>query len=184
METDKDKIRAIYAEIQGYLSQTPKPNSPADIFATNSSWERYNKAVQDLSKITGEDYGRFQIKPKRQDGYEIVHIEDYRQALNGFINSLHAVYFADEPQPFGGFPTTVISQNQYQVQSVQMLLDIQSKIDIKLQKLQEDTPKKRFLEKLKGSLSSVKNVTDLLALVLKLAKDFNLNIGDLASIFM
>lgn len=184
MEADKDKIRAIYSELQGYLSQTPKPNSPRDIFATNSSWERYNNAVQDLSKITGEDYGRFQIKPERKDGYEIVYIEDYRQALNGFINTLHAIYFANEPQPFGGSPTTVISQNQYQVQSVQMLLDIQSKIDMHLQKLLEDTPKKRFLEKLKVSLSSIKNITDLLALILKLAKDFNLNISDLESIFM
>lgn len=184
MEIDKNRIKAIYGELQGYLSQTPKPNSPTDIFATNSSWERYNKAIEELSKITGGDYMRFLIRPKRQDGYEIVHIEDYRQALNGFINTLHAQYFAEEPQPFGGSPTTVISQTQYQSQSIQMLLDFQSKIDKTLQGLQEDSPKKKFLEKLKGSLSTIKNVTDLFSLVLKLAKDFNLKMSDLASIFM
>lgn len=64
-----------------------------------------------------------------------------------------------------------------------MLLDIQSKIDLALKDLKEDSQKKRFLEKLKGSLSGIKNVTDLLSLVLKFAKNFGLNLSDLASIF-
>jgi hypothetical protein len=33
MEIEKDKIKVIYGELQGYLSQTSKPNSPTDIFA-------------------------------------------------------------------------------------------------------------------------------------------------------
>ena len=184
MEIDKSRIKAIYGELQGYLSQTPKPNSPTDIFATNSSWQRYNKAVTDLSKITGEDFSRFQIRPTTQNGYEIVHIEDYRQALNGFINTLHTLYFADEPQPFGGSPSTVISQTQYQMQSIQMLLDFQSKIDKALQSVEEGSPKKKFLEKVKGSLNTIKNVTELFSLVLKLAKDFGLGLNDLTSIFV
>jgi hypothetical protein len=184
MLSENEKIRTIYREIQGYLSQTPMPNSPSDIFATNASWERYNIAVQDLSQVTGEDYSRFRIKPEYLDDEAIVHIENYRQSLNGLINTLHALYFANESPPFGASPTTVISQSQYQVQSVQMILDIQSKIDLNLHKLQEDSPKKRFLEKLKSALSSVKNVTDLLGLLLKLAKDYNLSINDVTSIFM
>ena len=184
MENEKIRIRAIYREIQGYLSQTPIPNSPSDIFRTNSSWERYNQALQDLSEITGEEYTRFQIQPEYLEGEAIVLIENYRQSLGGFINTIHTLYFADEPEPFSGSPTTVITQNQYQEQSVQMVVDIQSKIDMTLQRLQEDTPKKRFLEKLRGRVNSIKNVTDLLALVMKLAKDFKLNLGDLTSIFM
>lgn len=183
MEIEKDRIKVIYGELQGYLSQTPKPNSPTAIFATDSSWQRYNKAVVNLSKITGEDFSRFQIRPTTQNGYDIVHIEDYRQALNGLINTLHALYFADEPQPFGGSPTTIISQTQYQVQSIQMLLDFQSKIDKALQSVEEGSPKKKFLERMKGSLSTIKNVTELLALVLKQAKEYGLSLGDLISIF-
>jgi hypothetical protein len=183
MVIEKDKIRVIYGELQGYLSQTPKPSSPTDIFATDSSWQRYNIAVGDLSKITGEDFARFQIRPTRQNRYDIVHIEDYRQALNGLINTLHALYFGDEPRPFGGSPTTVISQTQYQVQSIQMLLDFQSKIDKALQNVEENSTKKKFLEKMKGSLSTIKNVTELFSLVLKLAKEYGLGLGDLISIF-
>jgi len=184
MEKDKGKIRVIYGELQGYLSQTSKPKSPTDIFATNAPWERYNDAIADLSKITGDDYSRFVIRPRRQDGYEIVLIEDYRQALNGFINTLHAMYFVDEPQPFGGSPTTVISQTQYQVQSIQMLLDFQSKIDRAIQNVEEGSPKRKFLEKVKDNLSNIKNVTELFSLVLKMAKDSGLSLSDLASIFV
>lgn len=184
MEIDKQKIRAIYSEIQGYLSQTPIPEHPSDIFANNSSWERYNQSVRELSKITGEDYSRFEIKPEYSDNYQIVHIESYRQSLGGLINTLHSIYFSDEPSPFSGSPIAVFSQSQYQVQSVQMLLDIQSRIDSGLQKFKDDTPKKGFLEKLKSKLSNVKNINDLLGLILKLAKQFNLNLNELISIFM
>ena len=104
--------------------------------------------------------------------------------MNGFINTLHALYFSEEPQPVGGSPTTVISQTQYQVQSIQMLLEFQSKIDKALQAVEEGSPQKKFLEKVKGSLSTIKNVTELFSLVLRLAKDFGLGLDDLASIFV
>jgi hypothetical protein len=183
MHPGAERISAIYGEIIGYLSQTPMPSSPSDIFSTNASWKRYNQAVQDLSTITGADYSRFQIQPEYLDGEEIVYIENYRQSLNGLINTLHALYFENKPAPFGASPTTVISQAQFQVQSVQMLLDIQSKIDMNLHSLHEDSPKKRFLEKLKSGLSDIKNVTEFMGLLLKLAKDFNLSMNDLTSIF-
>lgn len=184
MELDNGKIKAIYRELQGYLSQTPKPKSLSDIFATDSSWQRYNVSIEELSKVSGKDFSRFQIKPAMQDGYQIVHVEDYRQALNGLINTLHAQYFENEPQPFSGSPATVISQTQYQVQSVQMLLDFQSKIDKALQNVDKDSPQKKFLDKVKGSLSTVKDVTELFSLVLKLAKEFGLGLKDLISIFL
>lgn len=64
-----------------------------------------------------------------------------------------------------------------------MLLDFQSKIDKALQSVEEGSPKKKFLERMKGSLSTIKNVTELLALVLKQAKEYGLSLGDLISIF-
>ena len=183
MTIDKQKIRSLFFEFQGYLSQTPIPKHTSDIFSHNSSWERYNSAVKELSSITGEDHSRFQVQPKMQDGFQIVCIETYRQALGGLINRLHCQYFSDEQAPFSGTPHTVISQNQYQTQSVQMILDLQSRIDENLQKFQEDTPKKKFLEKLKSKLSGIKNVNDLLGMILKLAKEFNINLNELTAFF-
>lgn len=50
MDMNKGRIKAIYGELQGYLSQTPKPNSPTDIFATDSSWQRSNKPLRSYPK--------------------------------------------------------------------------------------------------------------------------------------
>jgi hypothetical protein len=64
----------------------------------------------------------------------IIAVSTYRQKLGGLISWLHGKYFTDEPPPFSGMPSTVIIQVQQQSVSVQMLLDIQTKIDEALTK--------------------------------------------------
>ena len=179
----KSKVRAIYYELQGYLSQTPEPQHTSDIFAGNDSWLQYNQTIQELSKITGDDYERFMIKPKPMNGHDIVHITTYRQTLGGIINRIHGVYFSDENMPFSGSPQTIISQSQNQNQSIQMLLDIQSKINEEITKAEGDPKKEGFLNKMKSKLSQVKGINDLLKLFLKTAKEFGLNMTDLLSLF-
>lgn len=179
----KSKVRAIYYELQGYLSQTPEPQHTSDIFAGNDSWRQYNQTIQELSKITGDDYERFMIKPKPMNGHDIVHVTTYRQTLGGIINRIHGVYFSDENMPFSGSPQTIISQSQNQSQSIQMLLDIQSKINEEIKKAEGDPKKEGFLNKVKSKLSQVKDINDLLKLFLKTAKEFGLNMTDLLSLF-
>ena len=182
MDTDnKGKIKALYAELQGYLSQTPEPNQPTDIFPNDSSWLQYNDSVRELAQLTGEDYDRFIIKPENSNGFNIVQIMSYRQTLGGIIGRIHSIYFPDEIPPFSGTPQTIISQNQSQ--SIQMLLDIKSKIDTELTKANGGSQKEGFLSNLKGKLSQVKNVNDLLKLILNTAKEFNINFMDLVSTF-
>ncbi len=179
----KFKVKAIYYELQGYLSQTPKPQQPSDIFASDDSCCQYNQAVEELSKITGDDYKRFMIKPKLMDGHNIVHLITYRQTLGGIINRIHGIYFSDENMPFSGSPQTVISQSQNQSQSMQMILDFQSKIDGEITKSKDDHKKVGFLNKVKSQLSHVKDVNDLLKLLLKTAKELGVNMSELLSLF-
>jgi hypothetical protein len=180
---NKRKIKAVYAELQGYLSQTPKPNQVTDLFPNDSPWLQYNDSIRELEQLTGENYDRFIIKPEKSNGFNIVQIMSYRQTLGGIISRIHSIYFSDETPPFSGTPQTIISQSQNQSQSIQMLLDIQSKIENELTKAKGDGQKEGFLSNLKGKLSHVKDVNDLLKLILKTAKDFNINLMDLVSMF-
>ena len=76
--------------------------------------------------------------------------KDYMVSRPKFFNFL----FANETPPFSSTPQTVISQNQSQ--SMQMLLDIQSKIDSELAKVKNGSQKESFLSNLKGKLSHMK----------------------------
>ena len=182
-DTVKSKVKAIYYELQGYLSQTPQPQEPSDIFASDDPWCQYNRAIEELSKLTGDDYERFIIKPKYQDGYNIVHLTTYRQTLGGIINRLHGIYFSDEIMPFSGSPQTVISQSQNQSQSMQMILDFHDKLNEEITKSKDDPKKTGFLNKVKSQLSHIENVNELLKLVLKTGKNLGFNMSELLSLF-
>ncbi len=189
---DKEKIRPLYAELQGYLRQAPPVKIPhIDIIGDEAVWTQYNKAVDSLSKVSGEDYSRFLLEPILYNvGSPAIRLVTYRQKLGGLISRLHAEYFADELGPFGsasvsGVPHTVLSINQQQNQSVhlQMLLEIQSKIDENISEYPEGSKEKDFLQRFKSSLSSISNVTQLFSLFLKMAKEFGLSINDIAKFF-
>ncbi len=111
-----------------------------------------------------------------------INIVAYKQKLGGLISGLHGEYFADEPNPLDGVPSTVITQTQQQNQSI-MLLEIQSIIYEKLPNYPDGSKEKGFLGKLKSSLSSISNITQFLKQLFKLAKDSGLNADDLHKIF-
>ncbi len=177
------KVKIIYSELKGYLSQTPMAQQSSDIFADDSSWRQYNEAINELSQITGENYNRFIIKPEHMNGHNIVHIVSFRQVLGGIINRIHETYFPGETPPFSGTPQTIISQSQSQSVSIQMLLDFQSKIEKEINHVKGDTKKEGFLKKCKENLQHVKDVNDLLKLVIDTAKQFGLSISDLVALF-
>jgi hypothetical protein len=113
----------------------------------------------------------------------VPHDITYRQKLGGLISHLHGKYFADERAPFSGGPSTIITQSQQQSQFIQMVLDMQSKIDEQMPHFSEGSKEKGFLQKLKSSLSSISDVTQLLNQLFKLAKEFGLNIDSVSKIF-
>lgn len=184
--TNKEDIRPIYSELQGYLSQAPEEAKIQLIYDKNL-WDQANQAIDELSRISGEDYNRFKMTPGRLRSSARLTIEvgTYRTKLGGLISRLHAEYFSDEPTPGSGTPSTVFSQTQQQSQSfqIELLLQIQSKIDEKLHKFEEGSKERTFLEKLKGSLSSVKNIVGLIALLTKMASECGLTIEQLKELF-
>ena len=182
----KEELMPLYSELQGYLLQVPAAETTHDTIFDNSVWEQYNECVSLLTKISGKDYSRFLIKPTcSEDTGSFIGLVTYRQKLGGLISRLHGEYFGDEPAPFSGGPDTIITQSQQQNQSVnvQMLLEIQSKIDEKIANYDEGSKEKSFLQKLKGSLSSISNITQLIRLLFAAAKECGLTTDDVSKLF-
>lgn len=180
----KEKIRPIYSELQGYLSQAPDVKT--SVTYESDLWEQYNSTINELNNISGNNYDRFKISPKNDGSGEFrMKIVSYRSKLSGLISRLHGELFSDEQPPFSSMPSTVISQTQQQSQSfqVQLLLEIQSKIDEKLNELEPEDKKRGFLEKVKGALTSVHNTAELIALILSTGQQFDLTIKELWELF-
>ncbi len=180
---EKEKIRPYYSELQGYLSQTPPANLTDSIWE-ESVWTQYNETIKTLSKVSEEDLGRFSVKSKLYDHREpFVKVIEYRHKLGGLIAYLHGKYFSGEPAPFSGMPTTVITQSQQQNQSVQILLEIQSKIDEKINQFKDGSNEKTFLQKLKGTLASISSISQLFNTIFTLANQNGISLEMLSSIF-
>jgi len=179
----KTIIRPLYSELQGYLSQAPTASRPEEAIGDESFWQQYNEAVEQLSSATKRDYNRFKIDPIGGEGRPFIRVNTYRQKVSGLISRLHGEYFSDEPAPFSGMPSTVITQTQHQAVSIQMLLDVQSKIDEKLSKSEKGSKEEGFLKKFKGILSSISNANELIRQCVKLANEFGLSVKDILALW-
>ena len=179
---DKETIRPIYSELQGYLSQAPQTDRTdrAVRLAFRGILEHFNNTIDQLNEVSGEDYSRF----KEEIGGEPNPLP-YRTKLSGLISRLHGEYFPDEQPPFSGMPSMVVSQTQQQNQTfqVELVLEIQSKIDEQLHKLDAEDKRRGFLEKVKGALKSVRNATELIALLLKTGQESGLTLEQLLELF-
>jgi len=184
---DINKIKSLYAEFIGYLSQTPLSKESPSIYS-KQIWEQYNKSIKRLSEISEIDYNDFLIKAESSHNTEMSYIETdvYRSKLGGLISKLHAEYFDNMPEPFSGKPSIVINQTQQQNQQIlfQVILDVQSKIDEKLPSLQEGSKEKTFFQKLKGSLSATTGIIDLLSKIFILAKECGVSTDQLMQLFV
>ena len=186
-QTMKNKIRPIYQELQGYLSQTPVPDKPYITTEDESLWSQMNLAIDELNEITGKNYDRFKITPKgtAMSGTAYIELTAIRSKLGGLIDRLNGEYFSDEDRPFGRTPTTIITQSQAQEQSTQVvvLLEVQEKILERLKDNQIAPEEKRFLQKLKDNLSGVRDFIELIRLILITAQDTGLDLENLTRVF-
>lgn len=183
---NKEAVRPIYSELQGYLAQAPSVEK-IPYFRESVFWEQYNQTIKELNRVTGKDYSRYELQPERLgNGPMVVHNHIYRQKLGGLIAHLHGEYFSDEVAPFSGMPSTTIitqSQNQNQSLHVQLLLEVSDLIHEKMGKVQDGSKEKTFLEKVKASLSSVKDVSQLVALLITTAHQLGITIEQLRNLF-
>jgi hypothetical protein len=183
---NKEAVRPIYSELQGYLSQAPNSEKMPNI-REPAFWEQYNNTINELNKVTGNDYNRYTLSPGRKGSSTVLSVDTdiYRQNLGGLIAKLHAKYFPNETPPFAEMPSTIITQSQNQNQSlqVQLVLEVSDLIHEKLGKVQDGSKEKTFLEKIKASLSSVKNVSQLVSLLLTTAHQLGITIEQLRNLF-
>lgn len=178
----KNTIRPIYSELQGYLSQAPEATSGRErIYDDTSLVDQLNSSIDELQQVSQKDYSRYKevIRSTGWNGsmQRYFDLLSYRSKLGGLISRLYGEYFSDEIAPFSSMPSTVInqhqSQNQFQSQNV--VLELHERIISEIPKHAEGTKERSFLEKLKSSLSTVKNITDILAIALKLGGEFGLD---------
>jgi len=177
----KEAVRPIYSELQGYLAQAPDSKIDPAI-NEEGMWGQYNHTIKELNKVTGKDYGRYELVPDENWSVSTV---AYRQKLGGLIAKLYGEYFSDEVAPFAEMPSTIITQSQNQNQSlqVQLLLEVSDLIHEKMGKVKDGSKEKTFLEKVKASLSSVKDVSQLVTLWITTAHQLGITIEQLKTLF-
>lgn len=171
----KEKIKPIYSELQGYLSQIP---NKSDSYA-QELWNQPNKAIDELITISGKDYSRFKTSPLQGQLGQFIRVESIRTNLGGLISKLYGEYFSDEQPPFSGMPSTIINQTQTQNQSINILLEIQEKIISEIPNHKEGTKERTFLEKVKSTLPNIKTTTDIFSNILKIGSELGLHISDI-----
>jgi hypothetical protein len=111
---EKKKIKRIYKELQGYLSQIPLPSSANEILTDNEQWEHINTIIDRLNVATENNYDEFKtIQKNDRDGWSIpIMISTVRAKLGSLINVLHEEYFSDEPPPLSGNQAGMVINNQ------------------------------------------------------------------------
>jgi hypothetical protein len=175
----KEKIRSIYAEMQGYLAQVPDSVETTTWTQDKVLWDQLNFVTDELSQVSGKDYGRFKITPEFLSGkfasYYRIRYSTYKANLGGLIAKLHAEYFSDEEPPFRTMPSTIINQTQHQSQSISLILEIQEKILSEIPKHTEGSKERNFLEKFKLALPSIKGAMDILSSALKIGAEIGLD---------
>lgn len=184
MDDIKNKVRPIYSELQGMLSQAPKVDGYM-YRDQKELWGRFNYLLKKLQEITeDEEYINLEIKPRLDENELIVTASEYRGKVSGLISRLHGTYFYNEQAPFSGAPAQVISQvqNQHQSTQVVMLLEIQDRISQQIQKFEEGSKERGFLETIKSKLSTVKDAIEFAKLIVITAKDFGLDIDKIKDI--
>jgi hypothetical protein len=184
----KDAMRPIYAELQGYLSQAPTLDKY--VIYSAEVWQHANGTIDELSRISGEDYSRFKITPERDGaGSQRIQIDTYRTKLSGLISRLHGEYFADEHPPFSGMPQTVniLSQQQSQTVYIQMIVDITEQVTRSEADFKEGTKERSFIDKVKSLLKSgmggITSTAQLILLILNIANQCGLSVADMQRIF-
>lgn len=177
-----NEIKPLYGELIGYMAQAPN----ITYMYESGLWEHFHGLIEQLNKITGNDYSRFKIRVYPGHDTPYVKGNEYRSNLNGLIMNLYSSYFSSENPPFSGSPQTIVNQNQTQNQevSVTMIMEFQSFIDKQLYGNQSISETERsFLEKVKANLPSLKTAADLVSTIISVAKSLGLSLDQIKNSF-
>jgi hypothetical protein len=184
---NKEDVRPFYVELLVCFRGVSVLEDDTAI-VRKTDWKQYNDVLIKLDKVTRLDYyKRYAITKDDLDSYWLkpssLRACTYLHKLCCIITILYEVYFSDETPPFADMPTTIITQTQNQSLQVQLLLEVNDLIHKKLSTVPEGSKEKTFLEKIKVSLSSVKDVSQLVSLLVTTAQQLGITIEQLKTLF-
>lgn len=182
---DKQTIRPVYTQLQGFLYQLPTLKEDYTL-SDNSIWEHYRFILKKLSTLTQEDFGEFDVQLERSENGSYLHNSQLRVKIGSLISQLQGKYFPEDAAQLSGTPITSINVTQSQQQSQQqiqkMLVDFSDYLGEKINNTDEPT-EKSFLEKLKSLVHTVTSYSQLAVLIAKTAQESGLTVEKLKSIF-
>lgn len=172
-EQIQKEIASVYEELKGVL----------DIIRDRNGWfddEGYSNHVNEIldrlkvycPEINNVDSYKITSRPVPSRG-NIIDVTLSKTKLNSIIGRIKGLNnFGDTPSPLNGH---TFIQSQTQSQSLSVVLELQERIISEIQKHDEGSNERSFLEKVKSKLSEVKSVTDILSIALKIGSDFGLD---------
>lgn len=178
MSTSAEKIRPLYSELQGYLSQAPTIKEQPALY-DEALWNQYHEVIKQLSQLTGNDYQRFFLDVKPSSNYMDYYVScaEYRAKLNGLIMNLHSNFFQNEQTPFSSAPSTIMTQTQSTNVQISLVMEVQSLIDKQLYGNSGlEQTEKTFLEKVKEALPTVKSAAELITTLATTANSLGLDL--------
>ena len=176
MNEEKEKeIKGIYEELKGVAYAIKEDVS---WFDDNGFTDHANQIIRRIPEFCVEiqDIRPYLIDKKYNNGRNtyIVNTTPTRAKLNSIIGRLKGLYNLDISALNNG-NTIIQNQSQNQSQSLTILLDLQEKIINEIAKHKKGSNERNFLEKFKSSLSSIKNIIDILAITLKTGAEYGLD---------
>lgn len=177
----KDKIRPYYEELKGLREALPEEGWFEDDGISN----KYLKTLEGIATLLPElNRDEYILKPEWSEdqfgggGRSMITKNQYKTILNALIGHLKGLFDFDNNQNNSGH-TFIQSQSV----SIELVLNLQEKIINLENKYEEGTPEKTFLKKLKNSLSSIKDATDIIKIVLSEAQKAGITLNTLITMF-
>lgn len=174
-EKERRQVAGIYEELKGVLSSFgDKAYLDDDGISDHINFvvRRVSAQCPDIPEV--EIYlARTDHVPDRG---RVVDLIATRPRLASLIGRIKGVYGFDGPfQSAGNTIIQTQNQEQSQQQIFVTILGLQERLISEIPRHAEGTKERGFLEKLKGALPAVKNVTDILASVLKIGGELGLD---------
>ncbi|OGH82725.1 MAG: hypothetical protein A2301_01340 [Candidatus Magasanikbacteria bacterium RIFOXYB2_FULL_40_13] len=176
MKNVNEEMKDVYLRLRGYLKHAPEGH-----IKKPEVWNTFHDEIDELNRITDtEKYNRFRLElstgrfSSLSEPYSYIDSSMYKGKLQALIYQLGGDDDADK-QASGDivFSPTINNNNeqrqtQAQSQAVinQMRVDFEKIIDEKIKEVPEGSDERKFLDKVKEMLKTVKSYSDILKLVL------------------
>jgi len=185
----KQRIRVIYSRLETLAHELEGCSETAETIG--GPLAQYQTTLDELSQLTGgRDYDGFMPHLSDNQGDDLVCLtKDLRVACGTLLGELRQEFLPEQEQYYRPATqqapnTTVSVTTDIDVnQEVRVTQTLVNEIESKLEKLEEsyakDSPEHKFITTLKSKLGSVKNVANLMALMLNTAQTVGLDVSKL-----